>query len=76
MGSRNSAGSCDLFMKGLLQVVVHDGDVQADVVHAVGGDVEDDGLVVGRVQGVLLDARLLLLQTSAVTDERHFDVRI
>lgn len=59
-----------------VQVVVHDGDVQADVVHAVRGDVEDDGLVVGGVQSVLLDARLLLFQTSAVTYERHFDVGI
>lgn len=59
-----------------VQVVVHDGDVQADVVHAVRGDVEDDGLVVGGVQSVLLDARLLLFQTSAVTYERDFDVGI
>lgn len=59
-----------------VQVVVHDGDVQADVVHAVRGDVEDDGLVVGGVQSVLLDARLLLFQTSAITYERHFDVGI
>lgn len=60
----------------VLQVVVHDGDVQADVVHAVGRDVEDDGLVVGRVQRVLLGARLLLLQTPAVAYERNFDVGI
>ena len=58
------------------QVVVHDGDVQADVVHAVGGDVEDDGLVVGGVQSVLLDGRLLLLQALAVADQRHLDVRV
>ena len=58
------------------QVVVHDGDVQADVVHAVGGDVEDDGLVVGGVQCVLLDGRLLLLQALSVAYQRHFDVRI
>lgn len=66
----------DMFDQCHLQVIVHDGDVQADVVHAVRRDVEDDGLVVGGVQGVLLDARLLLFQTPPVTDERHFDVRV
>lgn len=46
------------------------------MVHAVGRDVEDDGLVIGGIQGVLLYARLLLLQTPPVTYERHFDVGI
>lgn len=58
------------------QVIVHDRDVQADVVHAVWGDVEDDGLIVRGVQSVLLDGCLLLFQTPPVTDERHFDVGI
>lgn len=59
-----------------VQVVVHDGDVQADVVHAVWRDVKDDGLIVAGIQGVLLYARLLLFQTSPATYERHFDVGI
>lgn len=59
-----------------VQIVVHDGDVQADVVHAVWGDVEDDGLVVGGIQSVLLDARLLLLQAPPVAYERDLDVGI
>lgn len=59
-----------------VQIVVHDGDVQADVVHAVRRDVEDDGLVVGWIQGVLLDAGFLLFQAPPVTYERHFDVRV
>lgn len=50
-----------------VQVVVHDRDVKADVVHAVGWDVKDDGLVVGGIERVLFDAGLLLLQTSPVT---------
>ena len=59
-----------------VQIVVHDGDVQADVVHAVRRDVEDDGLVVGGVQRVLLDARLLLFQTPPVTYERYLHIGI
>lgn len=59
-----------------VQVVVHDRDVQADMVHAVWWDVKDDGLVVGGIQSVLLYACLLLFQTSPVTYERHFDVGI
>ena len=69
-------GRCLFAFASYSQVVIHDGDVQADVVHAVGGDVEDDGLVVGGVQSVLLDGRLLLLQALAVADQRHLDVRI
>lgn len=59
-----------------VQIVVHDRDVQADVVHAVWRDIKDDGLVVGGIQRVLFYARLLLFQTSPVTYERHFDVGI
>lgn len=59
-----------------VQVVVHDGDVQADVVHAVGWDVEDNGLIVGGIQRVFLYARLLLFQTSPITYEGHLDIRI
>lgn len=59
-----------------VQIIVHDGDVQADVVHTVRWDVKDDGLVVGGIQGVLFNARLLLFQTSPITDERHFHVGI
>lgn len=59
-----------------VQIVVHDRDVQADVVHAVWRDVKDDGLIVGWIQGVLFYARFLLFQTPPVTYERHFDVGI
>lgn len=59
-----------------VQIVVHDRDVQADMVHTVWRDVEDDGLVVGGIQSVLFYARLLLFQTPAVTYERHLDVGI
>lgn len=59
-----------------VQVVVHDRDVQADVVHTIWRDVKDDGLIVGGIQSVLFYARLLLFQTSPVTYERYLDVGI
>ena len=59
-----------------VQVVVHDGDVEAHGVHAVWRDVEDDGFIVRGVQRVFLDGGLLLFQTPPVTYERDFDVGI
>jgi hypothetical protein len=38
-----------------IQVIVHDGYMQADLVHVLRGDVEDDSFVIGGVQSVPLD---------------------
>lgn len=50
--------------------------MQADLVHVLWRDVENDGFVVGRVECILLDGGLLLLQTPPITNKRHFDVGI
>lgn len=59
-----------------LPVIVHNRDEQADLVHVLGRDVKDDGLVVDRIERVLLYGGFLLLQPPPVTKQGHFDVRI
>lgn len=59
-----------------IQVIIHDGDVQADLVHILWRDVENDGFIVGRVECILFDGGLLLFQALPVTNEGHFDVGI
>lgn len=59
-----------------LPVIVHNGDEQADLVHVLWRDVKDDGLVVDRIESVLLYGGFLLLQPPPVTKQGHFDVRI
>lgn len=57
-----------------LPVVIHNRDEQADLVHALRRNVEDDGLVVDRIERVLLYGGFLLLQSPPVTKQGHFDV--
>jgi hypothetical protein len=57
-----------------IQVIVHDGYVQADLVHVLRGDVEDDSFVIGGVQSVPLDGGFLLFQAPSVTLQGDLDI--
>lgn len=57
-----------------LPVVIHNRDEQADLVHALWRNVEDDGLVVDRIERVLLYGGFLLLQSPPVAKQGHFDI--
>lgn len=46
------------------------------MVHVLRGNVKDDGLVVHRVEGVLLYGGFLFLQSPPVTEQGHFDIWI
>lgn len=48
-------------------IIIHDCQRDADVLHAVLGDVEDEGLVVAGVECVLFDGCLALLQPPPFT---------
>lgn len=68
--------TCTTENQRCIQVIVHDGDVQADLVHVLWGYVKDDGFIISGVQCVLFDGGLLLFQTPPVANERHFYVGI
>ena len=51
-----------------LPLIIHNGDEQADLVHVLRGNVKDDGLIVDRVEGVLLYGGFLFLQSPPVTE--------
>lgn len=59
-----------------VQVIVHDWDVQADMVHALWRDVKDNGLIISGIQGVFLCCGLLLFQASSITNEGYFHIGI
>lgn len=61
---------------GISPVVVHDSYGQVDLVNVLGRDIKDYGFVVNRVQSVPLGGCFPLLQSSAVTHQRHFHVGI
>lgn len=46
------------------------------MIHVFWGDVKDDGLIVDRVEGVLLDSCFLLFQSPPVTQQGYFDIGI
>lgn len=57
-------------------VVVHDRDAEPHVLHALGGHVEHERLVVRGVQRVLLDGSFPLLQTPPLADQRGLHVGV
>lgn len=46
------------------------------MIHVFWGNIKDDGLVVDRIESVLLYGRFLLLQPPPITKQGHFDVGI
>lgn len=59
-----------------LPIIIHNRDEQADLIHILGRNVKDYGLVVDGVEGVLLDGGFLFLQSPPVTKQGHLDVWI
>lgn len=59
-----------------LPIIVHNRDEQADLIHVFWGNVKDDGLIVDRIESVLLNGCFLLLQSPPITKQGHFDIRI
>lgn len=57
-------------------VVVHHHDGQTDLFDVLWGYVEDDGLIVGRIERALLGSRLSFLQSPSGADEVNFNIRI
>lgn len=55
-------------------IIIHHRDEQADLVHVLRRDVEDDGLIVDGIERVLLYGGFLLLQPPPVTEQGHLDV--
>lgn len=46
------------------------------MVHVLRGNVKDDGLIVDRVEGILLYGGFLFLQPPPITEQGHFDIWI
>ena len=55
-------------------IIIHNRDEQADLVHVLWRNVEDNGLVVDGIECVLLYGGFLLLQPPPVTEQGHLDV--
>lgn len=74
----NLNGYCfDIILRGRdWPVVIHHRDWQADLLHILRWDVENDGLIIDRVECVLFGGRLPLLQSPTVTYEGDFNIWI
>lgn len=74
----NLNGNCfDIILKGRdWPVVIHHRDWQADLLHVLRWDVENDGLIIDGVECVLLGGCLPLLQSPTVTYEGDFNIWI
>lgn len=59
-----------------LPIVIHDGDKQTDLIHILWGDVKDYCFIVSGIKCVFLYGSFLLFQSSPITEQRHFDIRI
>jgi len=59
-----------------IQVIVHDWDVQADLVHALRRDVKDNSLIISGIQGVFLRRGFLLFETSPITNKGYLHIGI
>lgn len=60
----------------ILPIIIHDCQGNADMLHAVLGNVKDKSLIVTGVQSVFLDGSLTLLQAPPFTHEGCFNIGI
>lgn len=64
------------FTASHLPIIIHDRDEQTDLIHVLRGNVKDYCFIVSGIKCIFLYGGFLLFQSSPITEQRHFDIRI